>query len=259
MDQFILFGDSLIQQAFSEEGSPLGAALNNAYIRKLDIVNRGFSGYNTSQALELLPKFMPTTAQGNVRFMLIFFGANDARLPNTPGGPQQHVPIELFKENLMAITTHACIRAHEGVRTILVTPPPVDERMLEIADQEKYGQPMIRRKAQTTHDYAKVVSYLGKELNVPVLDLWSAMISRSGLNDQQSIPGAKNAPVSNGLQSLFRDGLHFTPLGYRVLCEELMRLIEATWPDQMPEKLSFTFPGWDDELAWKQRSSAASL
>ena len=55
MDQFILFGDSITQQAFSEHGAPFGAALTDAYIRKLDIVNRGFSGYNSSHAFDILP------------------------------------------------------------------------------------------------------------------------------------------------------------------------------------------------------------
>lgn len=150
MDQFILFGDSITQQAFTEEGTPFGARLSDAYIRKLDIVNRGLSGYNTTQALEILPKVMPTPAQARVRLMWIFFGANDARLPNTPGGPQQHVPLEKYKDNLREIATHPCILAHEGIRLILVTPPPVDERMLEQADEEKYGQRMLRRQAKVT-------------------------------------------------------------------------------------------------------------
>lgn len=150
MDQFILFGDSITQQAFTDEGIPFGAKLSDAYIRKLDIINRGLSGYNTTQALRILPQLMPTPSQATVRLIWIFFGANDARLPDTPGGPQQHVPIATFYRNLEAMATHPCVLAHEGVRVILVTPPPIDEGMLEKADGDKYGARTLRRWAETT-------------------------------------------------------------------------------------------------------------
>ncbi len=45
-------------------------------------------------------------------------------------------------------------------------------------------------------------------------------------------------------------GLHFGPAGYQVLFDELMRLIEQLWPDEMPEKLPFVLPPWDDAGAW---------
>lgn len=136
MNQFILFGDSITQQCFSQENGVgvFGPALSNAYVRRLDIINRGFSGYNTSQALQVLPEVMPQRSQARVRLMAIFFGANDARLPNTPGGPDQHVPLEQYKSNLRKIATHQCIQAHSVIRIILVTPPPVDERKLIEAD-----------------------------------------------------------------------------------------------------------------------------
>lgn len=45
---------------------------------------------------------------------------------------------------------------------------------------------------------------------------------------------------------LRRLGLHLAPAGYRVLFEETMKLIQETWPDQVPEKLPRPFPAWDD-------------
>lgn len=263
MDQFILFGDSLIQQAFSEEGRVFGATLTDLYIRKLDIVNRGFSGYNTSQALHILREIVPVPSKVRVRFMMIWFGANDARLPNTPGGPQQHVPLDQFKENLRRIATHPCIRAHEGIRVILVTPPPVDERMLELADQEKYGYAMLRRTAGTTCKYARAVNDLGKELNLPVLDVHFKMMSHchksTNPNDYSYLPGLKDTPVSKLLQEYLRDGLHLSRLGYELLYKELLLLIKEEWPDQMPEELPFVFPAWDDEQVFKKEGSVASL
>ena len=43
--RFVLLGDSLSQNAFDQDGS--GTALQNLYQRRMDILNRGFSGYPT--------------------------------------------------------------------------------------------------------------------------------------------------------------------------------------------------------------------
>lgn len=54
MDQFILFGDSITQGSYAQErGFAFGAELTNRYVRRLDVINRGFSGYNTAQALKV--------------------------------------------------------------------------------------------------------------------------------------------------------------------------------------------------------------
>ncbi|CDO74879.1 hypothetical protein BN946_scf185004.g29 [Trametes cinnabarina] len=44
-DAIVLLGDSLTELGFNDNG--FAAKLANAYVRKLDVVNRGFSGYNT--------------------------------------------------------------------------------------------------------------------------------------------------------------------------------------------------------------------
>jgi lysophospholipase L1-like esterase len=270
MDQFILFGDSITQQSFTPEDGRgyLGPALTDYYVRRLDIINRGFSGYNTSQALKVLPKVMPSPQQARVRFMMIFFGANDARLPDTPGGPDQHVPVEEYKANLMNIVTHACIKAHKGVRIVLVTPPPVDERKLVEADQAKYpGMGLVlRRTAKITARYAEAVRELGDELEVPVLDIWSVMVrcaatrarctgNADGMVGNESLPGSHDAPSNPILQGLLHDGLHFSQSAYKLLFEELITLIQRKWPDQMPEQLPFVLPAWDDEEVWKDDKS----
>jgi hypothetical protein len=92
-----------------------------AYIRRLDVVNRGFSGYNTTQALKMLPRVVASPEEGRIRLMVcwhgslidrsfdsnlqtIFLGANDARLPNTPGFPQT---VEIEHQPPFATSTQA--------------------------------------------------------------------------------------------------------------------------------------------------------
>lgn len=52
--KIILFGDSITQQSFTVGG--WGARLADHYARKADVINRGFSGYNTTWGLAALPK-----------------------------------------------------------------------------------------------------------------------------------------------------------------------------------------------------------
>lgn len=270
MEQFILFGDSITQQSYSQDTPPgcehpsgfFGPALADAYVRKLDVINRGFSGYNTRQALQVLPKVIPSPQQARVRFLIVFFGANDARLPDTYPEPQQHVPLEELKENLRAIVDHPSVRAQSDARLILITPGPVHERSAMRADKEKdpSREPIVRRSAQTTATYAQAVREVGKDLGVEVLDLWSAMMKHAGYHgngvEDHSVPGtAANNDTDSAsdlaLRSYLHDGLHFTRTGYEVLFAELMALIKRTWPDQMPEALPFVLPRWDDTDAWK--------
>ena len=44
LDQITLFGDSITQQSFNPATFGFGAVLSNAYVRKMDVVNRGYSG-----------------------------------------------------------------------------------------------------------------------------------------------------------------------------------------------------------------------
>ena len=70
-------GDSITQGSFSTSG--FGAYISNVYARRLDVLNRGFSGYNTRWAKKYASKiFPPKTTKASL--ITIFFGANDASI-----------------------------------------------------------------------------------------------------------------------------------------------------------------------------------
>ncbi|KAM0716268.1 hypothetical protein Q7P37_007713 [Cladosporium fusiforme] len=257
MDQFLLFGDSITQHSFSQQkGFAFGAELSDQYARRLDVINRGLSGYNTAQAVKVLPQAIPPPEAQTIRLLTIFFGANDSRLPDTPGGPQQHVPLEDYTSNLHAILSHPHVTGRPDIRIILITPPPIDERMLRETDSRNNpGYHGLRRIAETTASYAEAVRQVGKERGIPVCDVWRAMMRRAGWDEgsPKPMPGSSNARTNRTLQEFFSDGLHLTPKGYEVLYHELMDLIAKTWPDQTPERLPMAsvFPDWKDLEAWK--------
>ncbi|KAJ5815661.1 Esterase SGNH hydrolase-type subgroup [Penicillium riverlandense] len=240
-DQFILFGDSITQMACNQEnGFAWHAALQEAYSRKLDVVNRGLAGYTTAHAIKIFHKFFPSPQTANVRFMTIFFGANDACVP----GHDQHVPLDQYKENLKKIIQHPATKA-QNPRIILLTPPPVNEYQLEGFDASK-GTPHPSRTAAYTKLYAAAAREVGAELGVPVADLWTAFMQTTGWQDGQPLIGSRDAPNNANLETLFTDGLHLTPDGYRIVYDAVMQVIVRNWPDQDPEVLPMVFPSWLD-------------
>ncbi|PGH08978.1 hypothetical protein GX51_01035 [Blastomyces parvus] len=253
-DQIILFGDSITQGSCDQgSGFAFCPALQHDYIRRFDIINRGFNGYTSEQALAIFPCFFPPVQKARVRLMTLFFGANDAVLP----GFQQHVPLNVYADNLVKILTHPLIKGHPETNLLLLTPPPVNEYQLSPADTNtdtdtdtQPGAPEpettspIMRTASQTKKYADACRGVGKELNVPVADIWTAFMAAAGWVEGQPLAGSRDAPVNEKLQALLSDGLHFTPAGYRVMYEEVTRAIRTHYPHLAPGNVPIHFPPW---------------
>ncbi|KAF4553408.1 GDSL-like Lipase/Acylhydrolase-like protein 1 [Elsinoe fawcettii] len=241
MEQIILFGDSLTQFSGDQSsGFAFKAALENGV------------GYNTNLCLRVLPHIISPPSVGRIRLFVIFLGANDARLAGTPP-IDQCVSLPEYVDNLKSILDHEKIAAHKP-RFLLITPPPIDERLCEVTDREK-GFPMSRRSAAHTAAYAQAVGQLGRERSIPVVDLWSAFLKASGYDTvwdgKAELPGSKNLEVNEKLRQLLSDGLHFTAQAYKVMFEEVMETIKAEMPELSPENLHMVFPEWKDEDAWQ--------
>ncbi|EAS35447.3 GDSL Lipase/Acylhydrolase [Coccidioides immitis RS] len=236
-DQFIIFGDSITQGASSQEkGFTFQPALQDVYIRRLDVINRGFSGYTSPQGLTALGQFFPPVEKDKVRLMSIFFGANDAVLPPY----DQHVPLEKYQQCLRGIITHKAVNAQK-TKLLLLTPPPVNEYQLESYGRES-GYSTLTRKAQVTKLYADACREVGKSLDTPVVDIWSAFMKEAGWTEGEPLAGSKDAPPNKKLAELLCDGLHFTSEGYKVMYAETMKVIREEYPEEAPEKLPILFP-----------------
>ena len=105
----ILFGDSITQLGFSGSSTTSSSGwvslLSNAYARRADVLNRGYSGYNTRHALDILPSVFSSvdgTQSDSVLMVTVFFGANDASLPGDREHCQ-HVPINEYERNIRKI------------------------------------------------------------------------------------------------------------------------------------------------------------
>ena len=123
--KILLLGDSLTQQSFGRaagsSSSPLSggwaATLANVYQRRADVLNRGLAGYNTDFHLRVLPERLD-----HVVLTIIFFGANDAALPEID--PSHAVSLDQYKRNLRTLVDRSRT-AYGNHNILLLTPPPV--------------------------------------------------------------------------------------------------------------------------------------
>ncbi|KAH8812661.1 GDSL Lipase/Acylhydrolase family protein-like protein [Xylogone sp. PMI_703] len=247
LEQFILFGDSLTEQSYSQlRGFAFGAELQAAYARRLDVINRGFSGYTTKNALEVISKALPTPEQASVRFLTIWFGANDAN-KNESSDPYQYIPIDQYKRNLIELINHPSVKALSP-NIILLTPPPVEETVLDETRDQLGGYTGVVRQAKDAAEYAEVVKQVGRETGVPVVDVWSAFMERSGwkAGSEEALPGSAVLGKDKVLAELLHDGLHLGPEGYKIVFDELTKLIKEKWPAFPPYKMPYV-----NKVAWE--------
>ena len=208
----LLFGDSITQEAFGVDGNIGWASLLAAdYTRRADVLNRGYSGYNTNHAVELLPRVLvPLQKMHKFLFCTVFFGANDAALAGEP----QHVPLERYTENVKTIVRS--IRASHDCPVVLIAPPPIEETMW--GDFLKLrGQGGSDRSNEHTRSYGLALEQVAKENDCLFLDAWTLM------EGDKSTRG-----------SFVFDGLHLNEKGNRALYNGLMDLLEANRPEVLP-------------------------
>jgi hypothetical protein len=69
--QFLLIGDSQIQYSYRLlDGFAFVAGLADHTARRLDIINRGFNGYNSSHVLNIMDQIVPSTSSAKVDYVV---------------------------------------------------------------------------------------------------------------------------------------------------------------------------------------------
>ncbi|KAF5759505.1 putative SGNH hydrolase superfamily [Helianthus annuus] len=70
--QFVLFGSSIVEYSFGQEG--WGAALADIYARKADIFMRGYGGWNSRKAVQVLDEVFPKEDAVQPSLVIVYFG-----------------------------------------------------------------------------------------------------------------------------------------------------------------------------------------
>ncbi|KAF7967656.1 hypothetical protein HWV62_17322 [Athelia sp. TMB] len=215
-DVIMLLGDSITQGGWKAGG--FAQELAYKYARKLDIINRGMSGYNTDWGLPVFEKcFAKQHEQQHlpkVRILTIWFGANDAAVQPSP----QYVPIPQFVANLTKmvrmITSSSSPWHSPSTHIILMTPPPVNSYM-RAADLGSRDPPRpADRDFETTKKYAEAVVDVAKKEGVHLADIWTAVYDAAGRDEQ-------------ALGRYLYDGLHPNAAGYQVRNPEAPTLTDV--------------------------------
>lgn len=191
-------GDSLTQRA-EAEGGWMGL-LRDSLSRRGDVLNRGFSGYNSRQLLFVLDQFIQNGTWPSSDVVLLCIGANDASKHHP-----QHIGIEEYKKNVRDI-----IERLEGITRliVLITPPTLHEESYneycEENDKERYS-----RENKVTQIYANACGEIAKEEDILFCDMFKAFENTSA--------------------EYFSDGLHFSLKGNQMFFHTISAVLEREW------------------------------
>ncbi|KAH8743669.1 SGNH hydrolase-type esterase domain-containing protein [Diaporthe sp. PMI_573] len=248
--QVVLFGDSLFEGCVDiQDGFSFYATLQKHCLRRYDVVNRGFSGYNTSQALNIFEQLFPAPGPGTAKmeYLVILLGANDAALPLDDNN--QYVSLEGYKRNLVRMVGHPHVAAH-GCKVPVVTPPPLDEIRRTEVDVAQHGRATREQARIAAYSQAarEVAAGLG-ERSVACVDLAKALMDHAVANtpcwDASQPPLGSAAGGRRGyLEKLLPDGLHMSGEAYKVLWGLLEPEIEPRFPNEDTE--GYAWPVWRD-------------
>ncbi|ORX69154.1 SGNH hydrolase [Linderina pennispora] len=263
-DTIVCFGDSLTQHGWDVTKHGWVAQLSQAYLRRLDVVNRGFSGFNSKWVRVLFDQLLPvnpaindpnkpqdapktpanepqeaepdmpsvadstcSTRRSKLRLFTILLGANDAQLSPL----KQHVPLDEFQANIeyfvRSLTSPTSQFYSPDTRIILITPPPVGEKLWKerLANDGIDG---LDRRNDNTKKYADAVKAVGERFSVPCIDLWTA------IEDKVSEYG--------GYDTYSWDGVHLNANGNDLLFGLLMAAIRENFPELDPDSMPFVVP-----------------
>ncbi|GBE82606.1 SGNH hydrolase [Sparassis crispa] len=229
-DVIMLLGDSLTQGGWEAGG--FAQRLAFVYNRKLDVLNRGMSGYNTEWIKPVFEQCFANQAQQQhvpkVRLLTIWLGANDAALPPTA----QHVPLPKFAANLAelihAVTNPSSPRYAPATRILLITPPPVGPEQWLAHIRENDPARELDRKFEVTRQYADAVKDVGAREGVPVVDIWTRFWEACGEDVAR-------------LSELLTDGLHLNARGYELMFNELIKVVSDKYPELHYDNLPTVF------------------
>ncbi|ANB12663.1 Iah1p [Sugiyamaella lignohabitans] len=196
--------------------------IDSDYSCKLDVIVRGFGGYNTRVTKHFISHILKNEAvNSKIELMTVFFGTNDACT-----NADALVSIDDYQENLRYITGQI---KSIGTKPIIIGPT-------------LHGGTDPSRSSTRNLQYSEAAKKVSQELEVPFVDLWHAFASTLGYKEGDIHPGEKGGA---NCDELFVDGIHFSSQGYKILYNELLKTIETHYPKLHFDNIPSHFPLWE--------------
>ncbi|RLN27404.1 hypothetical protein BBO99_00009589 [Phytophthora kernoviae] len=220
---FYFIGDSITEHASNPDLSGFITLLQKHYVRSIDTINRGLSGYNTKWVREhAVPIYAKELQfQYSASFVTVFLGANDAVLKDGPD-KAQYVSLEDYRANLLHIlhTVKPLLPPHGKI--LLITLPAV-------INKGRWGD----RSNASAEKYAQDCVEVAQAENVHVLDLHTYFNT--------------TYPKEEDRKACFVDGLHFSAKGNKdvgkLLCVAINGIFDKEGLDRFNK---WQLPNWHD-------------
>ena len=221
----VLLGDSQTQLGW--QGNGWVQVLAEEFVRRIDIVNRGFSGYNSRMLLAVLPDILTQDILKRADVVCIFLGSNDASMKET--NPEQAVPVEEFGDNLLKIISYLLSNGVPKEAFIIISPPPVLPDKWTNTLNLRPGPKLPNCKSNDlTKAYASECGEVAKRLNVTFVDLFTHMMD----------PANKI-----NLSCALSDGLHLGADGHNILFSLLSPIFKGKLSGKSGRMM---FPEWKE-------------
>ncbi|CDK29255.1 unnamed protein product [Kuraishia capsulata CBS 1993] len=209
------------------------------YMRKLDVVNRGYGGYSTSEAIHILPEILSaeTSDLSKVKLLTIFWGTNDAV------DTFQHVQIDQYRENIDKLVKLAL---SYDIKPIVIGPTLHDPNLYN----ENYVSGRFLYADTATSTKNKIYSEAAREAatanGVPFVDLWHLFLEYGSWQESEAddLKG-KDTAEGKSITDLLADGIHFAPEGYRILYAGVDEAIRKNYPELYWDNLPSHLCAWD--------------
>ncbi|RLV89771.1 Isoamyl acetate-hydrolyzing esterase [Spathaspora sp. JA1] len=245
-DKFILFGDSITQFSNTQLGFALQPAIQDHYSRKLDVINRGYSGYNSNHARVILPEIIKAelnSTKDNIKLMTIFFGTNDAFEIEDETNKIQAVDVKQYQENINHMVEFALAN---NIKPIVIGPSIHDcKRVMEFFTDRPTNKAPVTNKRLL--DYSNAAKQVALKHKVAFVDLWNSFREYGNWTEQQMFDATGLGEWEVGtFEHLVHDGIHFTPLAYKILYEKLIEAIDLNYPALSSDNLVEKLPYWRD-------------
>ncbi|CAL9008194.1 unnamed protein product [Prunus brigantina] len=174
-----------------------------------DILLRGYFGWNSRRAVEVLDQVFPKDAAVQPSLVIVYFGGNDSMGPHSSGlGP--HVPLPEYIDNMRKIASHVKSLS-ASTRTIFLSCPPVNEAIIRGSTSGIFSE--IVRTNELCQQYSEACIKLCQEMDIKVVDLFTAF-----------------QKTDDWLNTCFTDGIHLSAEGSKIVVEEILKVLrEADW------------------------------
>ncbi|KAF1318519.1 Isoamyl acetate-hydrolyzing esterase 1, partial [Globisporangium splendens] len=228
---FYFIGDSLTQDGGNPMNGGWTTLLQHKYIRSIDTINRGLSGYNTKwfvkHALPVLEQEL--SSEFSPSFVALWLGANDAALLSGSEA-YQHVPVEDYRANIVHILRALKAKLPAHAEILLITPPAViDAARLACSDNGSD----LDRSNEGAAAYARACVDIGQTEQIAVLDLHTFFNA--------------TYPDESARAALFSDGLHFSPAGNDIVAQQIVLKLQEIYGAAESSQLdAWQLPNWRD-------------